>query len=173
MDNENPNRQGKSFIILGLVSIAILFLIYGRYQDPELITPDAIDSYLRLANGFCNFLAKIKGVTKRIGIDIAINKVCSCVIAMVKAIPLAVPTKIDKNEPTQVGHAMNNPVAAPTLLNPPKIQFESTNEEVAENLMLVERGQYTCQQCSSIIGEYRVFQKRDDASDIGNAKPSN
>ncbi len=52
MDNENPNRQGKSFIILGLVSIAILFLIYGRYQDPELITPDAIDSYLRLANGF-------------------------------------------------------------------------------------------------------------------------
>jgi len=37
---------------------------------------------------------------------------------MVKAIPLAVPTKIDKNEPTQVGHAMNNPVAAPTLLNP-------------------------------------------------------
>ena len=52
MDNENPNRRGKSFIILGLVSIAILFLIYGRYQDPELVTPDAIDSYLRLANGF-------------------------------------------------------------------------------------------------------------------------
>jgi len=57
--------------------------------------------------------------------------------------------------------------------NPPKIKFESTNEEVAENLMLVERGQYICQQCSSIIGEYRVFQKQDEASDIGNAKPSN
>ena len=57
--------------------------------------------------------------------------------------------------------------------NPPKIQFESTNEEVAENLMLVERGQYICQKCSSIIGEYRVFQKQDEASDVGNAKPSN
>jgi len=52
MDNENPNRRGRSLIILGLVSIGILFLIYGRYQDPELVTPDAIDSYLRLANGF-------------------------------------------------------------------------------------------------------------------------
>jgi len=52
MDDENPSRQGKSLIILGLVSIAILFLIYGRYQDPELLTPDAIESYLRLANGF-------------------------------------------------------------------------------------------------------------------------
>ena len=54
----------------------------------------------------------------------------------------------------------------------PKIQLEeNTNEEVADNLILVERGQYTCVKCSSIIGEYRVFQKKDEAGDIGKAKP--
>jgi len=37
-------------------------------------------------------------------------------------------------------------------------------------LVLVERGQYTCQKCNSIIGEYRVFKKQDEASDVGNAK---
>lgn len=57
--------------------------------------------------------------------------------------------------------------------NPPKIHLEeNTNEQVAENLILVERGQYTCQQCSSIIGEYRVFKKQDESSDIGQAKSS-
>lgn len=57
--------------------------------------------------------------------------------------------------------------------NPPKIHLEeNTNEQVADNLILVERGQYTCQQCSAIIGEYRVFKKQDESSDIGNARPS-
>ena len=37
---------------------------------------------------------------------------------------------------------------------------ESPDEEVADGLTLVERGQYTCHKCDSIIGEYRVFQKR-------------
>ena len=42
----------------------------------------------------------------------------------------------------------------------PKIQVEeSPNESVADGLILVERGQYTCNKCSSIIGEYRVFEK--------------
>ena len=42
----------------------------------------------------------------------------------------------------------------------PKIQVEeSPNESVADGLILVERGQYTCNRCSSIIGEYRVFEK--------------
>jgi len=55
--------------------------------------------------------------------------------------------------------------------NPPKIQLEeNTNEEVADNLVLVERGQYTCEKCNSIIGEYRVFKKQDEASNVGNAK---
>ena len=57
--------------------------------------------------------------------------------------------------------------------NPPNIHLEeNTNEQVADNLILVERGQYTCQQCSSIIGEYRVFKKQDESSDIGNARPN-
>ena len=55
--------------------------------------------------------------------------------------------------------------------NPPKIQIEEkTNEEVADNLNLVERGQYTCQKCNSIIGEYRVFAKQDESEDVGPAK---
>jgi len=42
----------------------------------------------------------------------------------------------------------------------PKIQIEeSPNEPVADGLILKERGQYTCDKCSSIIGEYRVFEK--------------
>ena len=57
--------------------------------------------------------------------------------------------------------------------NPPKIQLEeNNNEEVAENLVLVERGQYICEKCSTIIGEYRVFQKNDEAGEVGKAKPS-
>ena len=41
-----------------------------------------------------------------------------------------------------------------------KIQVEeSPNEPVADGLILVERGQYTCYKCSSIIGEYRVFEQ--------------
>ena len=48
--------------------------------------------------------------------------------------------------------------------NPPKIQVEEQpNEKIADNLILVERGQYTCQKCSSIIGEYRIFKKEDSA----------
>ena len=42
----------------------------------------------------------------------------------------------------------------------PKIQIEERpNEAVADGLILIERGQYVCQKCSSIIGEYRVFEK--------------
>jgi hypothetical protein len=44
--------KGKKFILLGFVMIGILFLIYGRYQDPELLTPSAIESIQRIAYGF-------------------------------------------------------------------------------------------------------------------------
>ena len=54
---------------------------------------------------------------------------------------------------------------------PPKIQLEeSPNEEVADNLILIERGQYTCEKCNSIIGEYRMFQKQDESAEIGKAR---
>lgn len=55
----------------------------------------------------------------------------------------------------------------------PLIHLEEKNrEEVADNLVLIERGQYTCKKCGYIIGEYRVFEKNDEAKDIGSAKPS-
>jgi len=57
--------------------------------------------------------------------------------------------------------------------SPPKIQVEEKeNEQISDNLILVERGQYTCEKCNSIIGEYRVFKKNDESSEAGNAKPS-
>ena len=54
---------------------------------------------------------------------------------------------------------------------PPKIEFENPNEEVAENLILAEKGQYICNSCNSAIAEYRVFKKQDEAGEIGSAKP--
>ncbi len=49
--DKNTNK-GKKLIILGFVTIAIVFLLYGRYQDPELLTPSAIESIQRIAYGF-------------------------------------------------------------------------------------------------------------------------
>ena len=54
---------------------------------------------------------------------------------------------------------------------PPKIEYENPNEEVAENLILAEKGQYTCNNCSSTIAEYREFKKQDEIKEIGEAKP--
>jgi sporulation protein YlmC with PRC-barrel domain len=54
---------------------------------------------------------------------------------------------------------------------PPKIEYENPNEEVAENLILVEKGQYICNTCNSTIAEYREFRKEDEVKEIGEAKP--
>lgn len=45
-------------------------------------------------------------------------------------------------------------------------------ENVSENLLLVERGQYVCNKCDSIIGQYRVFAKNNEDADAGRAVPS-
>ena len=47
------------------------------------------------------------------------NKVWSSVIAIVNVTALVEPINNDKNDPTHVGHAMNNPVVAPILPSPP------------------------------------------------------
>ena len=54
MENESTTerKSGRKLIIVGFVTIGILFLLYSRYQDPELITPDAFDSIQRIAYGF-------------------------------------------------------------------------------------------------------------------------
>ena len=51
----------------------------------------------------------------------------------------------------------------------PKIEFENPNEEVAENLILVERGQYICNTCNTTIAEYREFRKPNEAEDVGHS----
>lgn len=45
-------QNGKRLIMIGFVAIAVLFVMYSRYQDPEMITPGAFDSIQRIANGF-------------------------------------------------------------------------------------------------------------------------
>jgi sporulation protein YlmC with PRC-barrel domain len=54
---------------------------------------------------------------------------------------------------------------------PPKIEFENPNEEVAENLVLAERGQYICNSCNASIAEYREFKKPNEEGELGSAKP--
>lgn len=49
---DKSTNKGKKLIVLGFITIVILFLIYHRYQDPELLTPSAIDSIQRIAYGF-------------------------------------------------------------------------------------------------------------------------
>ena len=53
----------------------------------------------------------------------------------------------------------------------PKIEFENPNEEVAENLVLAERGKYLCNECGSTIAEYRDFRKPDETMNVGLANP--
>ena len=53
----------------------------------------------------------------------------------------------------------------------PNIEFENPNEEVAENLILVERGKYICNECDSTIAEYREFKKSDEQIEVGLANP--
>ncbi len=50
--SEKSTTRGKKLIVLGFVTIGILFFLYNRYQDPELLTPSAIDSIQRIAYGF-------------------------------------------------------------------------------------------------------------------------
>jgi len=69
------------------------------------------------------------------------------------------------------GHACNG--CKKEFDGPPKISPESSGEgpeQVSENLLLVERGQYQCGGCGSVIGEYRVFEKK--GGDAGLAVPS-
>ncbi|HET9008588.1 MAG TPA: zinc-ribbon domain-containing protein [Nitrosarchaeum sp.] len=54
---------------------------------------------------------------------------------------------------------------------PPKIEYENPNEEVAENLVLAEKGQYICNSCSATIAEYREFKKQNETVEVGVAKP--
>ncbi|MDE1829537.1 MAG: hypothetical protein KGI25_04365 [Thaumarchaeota archaeon] len=52
----------------------------------------------------------------------------------------------------------------------PRIDYESPNEVVAENLVLLEKGQYMCTTCGSVLAEYRNFSKPDEKSEVGLAR---
>jgi len=45
-------QSGKKLVIFGFVIIGILFLLYHRYQNPELVTSNALDPIQRIAYGF-------------------------------------------------------------------------------------------------------------------------
>jgi sporulation protein YlmC with PRC-barrel domain len=53
----------------------------------------------------------------------------------------------------------------------PRIDYENPNELVADNLMLLEKGQYICSTCGSVLAEYRSFSKPDENAEVGLAKP--
>ena len=53
----------------------------------------------------------------------------------------------------------------------PKIEYENPNEIVAENLVLLEKGQYICTTCGSVLAEYRNFSKPDETASVGAAIP--
>lgn len=46
------SKSGKKLIIFGFVIIVILFLLYHRYQNPELVTANVFDPAQRIAYGF-------------------------------------------------------------------------------------------------------------------------
>ncbi len=52
----------------------------------------------------------------------------------------------------------------------PRIDYESPNEVVAENLILLEKGQYLCTTCGSVLAEYRNFSKPDEKAEVGLAR---
>lgn len=52
MSNQVYVKNSKPFLFIGIIAIVASFVVYGRFQDPEMVTPDAIDSYIRLSYGF-------------------------------------------------------------------------------------------------------------------------
>ncbi|HYP43012.1 MAG TPA: hypothetical protein VEQ18_03230 [Candidatus Nitrosocosmicus sp.] len=39
----------------------------------------------------------------------------------------------------------------------PNIQYENPNEDLGENIILIEKGEYKCKLCDSVIAQYRKF----------------
>lgn len=44
----------------------------------------------------------------------------------------------------------------------PKIQFENPNEDLGENVILIEKGEYRCKSCDYVIAQYRKFNEGKD-----------
>jgi len=44
----------------------------------------------------------------------------------------------------------------------PNIEFENPNEDLGENIILVEKGEYKCKTCDYVIAQYRKFNESDN-----------
>ena len=61
MTEQGITKNSRPFLIVGIIAVIASFVVYGRFQDPEMVTPDAIDSYIRLSYGFYVILALALG----------------------------------------------------------------------------------------------------------------
>lgn len=61
MTDSYGRTNGTRLIVMGFLSIIILFVVYARYQDPASLTPDAIHIVQRLAYAFYLVLAAAFG----------------------------------------------------------------------------------------------------------------
>lgn len=52
LEEQEQNSSGKKLIVLGFAVMAFIFVIYARYQNPEVFTPDAASAIQRIAYGF-------------------------------------------------------------------------------------------------------------------------
>ncbi len=52
LEDQESSHNGKKLIVLGFAVMAIMFVIYARYQNPEVFTPDAVNAIQRIAYGF-------------------------------------------------------------------------------------------------------------------------
>ena len=48
----------------------------------------------------------------------------------------------------------------------PAIQYENPNEDLGENIILIEKGEYKCRSCDYIIAQYRKFNELKDTNNI-------
>jgi len=46
----------------------------------------------------------------------------------------------------------------------PEIRYEKVNQEVAKGCILAEQGEYICEQCGSVIAQYKKFAEQDEVS---------
>ena len=52
----------------------------------------------------------------------------------------------------------------------PNLEFENPNEDLGENIILKEKGEYKCKNCDYIIAQYRKFDESKDNTNLESKK---
>ncbi len=52
----------------------------------------------------------------------------------------------------------------------PNLEFENPNEDLGENIILKEKGEYKCKTCDYIIAQYRKFDESKDNANLESKK---